>query len=197
MNTGQVLLIISALTLLSIVTLSVNTMLLSKTTTILQSEAHLTAISIAQSMVDEIMIARFDTATIGRRVYPGQEGTLTPPGSLGPEIGEAAAVSLPEPPDTSVGYKSAIRYNDIDDYNNYKRYYYSYSLGTFGVVDSVFYVIVSSPDERSTVQTFFKRIVVSVRHPNLLQPEMMSSYKPFEGNFYVQLSDIAVYRRYF
>jgi hypothetical protein len=197
MNTGQLLLVIGALTLLSIVTLSVNSMLLSKTTAILQSEAHLTAISVAQSMLDEIMVAAFDSATASKRIYPGQESKLTPISSLGPEGTEITYVTLPEVPDTGVPYRSVTKYNDADDYNNYQRYYFSSSLGIFTVVDSIFYVTSSDPDVKSGTPTFFKRILVTVRHRNFYPPDSLSLYNPWNGKYYLQLSDIAVYRRYF
>jgi len=201
MNTGQVLLIIGALVILSFVTLAINSMLVSKTTTILQSEAHLTAISIAQSMIDEIMTAGYDSATIGKRKYPGQESQLTPANSLGPETNttpsEVTAVSLPEPPDTTIQYKSATKYNDIDDYNNYKRYYYSPSLGIFSIVDSIYYVTFNTPDQKSNTQTFFKKVVVTVRHPNFYPVDQLRMFDQWQGRYYLQLSDIAVYRRYF
>lgn len=197
MNTGQILLVIGALTLLSIVTLSVNSMFLSKTTAILQSEAHLTAISVAQSMLDEVMVAAFDAATASKRIYPGQESGLTPLSSLGPEGSEITSVSLPEVPDTGLPYRSVTTYNDADDYNNYQRYYFSRSLGIFTVVDSVYYVTPTNPDLTSSTPTFFKRIVVTVRHRNFYPPDSLSLYNPWTGKYYLQLSDIAVYRRYF
>jgi len=197
MNTGQLLLVIGALTLLSIVTLSVNSMFLSKTTAIIQSEAHLTAISVAQSMLDEIMVAAYDSATASKRIYPGQESKLTPSGGLGPEGTEITYVTLPELPDTGVPYRSVTKYNDADDYNHYQRYYFSSSLGIFTVVDSVYYVSPSNPDITSTSPTFFKRVVVTVRHRNFYPIDSPSLYNPWSGKYYVQLSDIAVYRRYF
>ena len=201
MNTGQVLLIIGALVILSFVTLAINSMLVSKTTTILQAEAHLTAISIAQSMIDEIMTAKYDSATVTKRKYPGQESQLTPYNYLGPETNttpsEVSYVSLPEPPDTTSAYKSVTKYNDIDDYNNYKRYYFSPSMGTFTVVDTVFYITYAAPDQKSNTQTFFKKVVVTVRHPNFYPVDQIRTFDPWQGRYYLQLSDIAVYRRYF
>ena len=106
MNTGQVLLVIGALTLLSIVALSVNSLILSKTTAILQAEAYLAAVTIGQSMLDEIMVARFDSAVIGtKKVFPGQASKFTPISRFGPEVSgtygnEQSLVSIPENPDT-------------------------------------------------------------------------------------------------
>jgi len=197
MNLGQVLLIIGALTLFSIVSLSVNSLILSKTTAFYQTEAQLTGISVAQSMLDEIMTQGYDSASVtGIRIWDSTK--FTPSGRFGPEtspgINEITAVTLPESPDTLTSYSSVRKYNDIDDYNNYKRYYYSSALGLFAVIDSVFYVQESNPDQKSSYQTYFKKIIVTVRHPNLC---FDGGYNPWQGRYYVQLSNIAVYRRYF
>jgi hypothetical protein len=148
-------------------------------------------------MLDEIMVAAFDSATATKRIYPGQESMLTPISYLGPEGSEITYVTLPEMPDTGVPYRSITKYNDADDYNNYQRYYFSTSLGTFTVVDSVFYVLSSNPDATSGTPTFFKRVVVTVRHRNFYPPDSLNLYNPWNGKYYLQLSDIAVYRRYF
>ncbi len=199
MNLGQVILIIAALVILSFITLSVNSMFLSKTTAILQSEAHLTAISIAQSMIDEVMTTSYDSATVSKKIFDSTK--FSPISCFGPEtspgINEVTTVTLPESPDTSVQYKSVTKYNDVDDYNNYRRYYYSRSLGTFAVIDTVFYVIEADPNQISTTPTFFKKVVVTVRHPSLMPPDAGRSYNPWQGGYYLQLSDVAVYRRYF
>jgi hypothetical protein len=197
MNTGQVLMIIGALTLLSVVSLSVNTLILNTTVTYIQTEAQLTGISVAQSMLDEIMTQSYDSATVnGTRIWDSTK--FTPTSRLGretsPGINEVTAVTLPESPDTAVPYSSVRKYNDVDDYNNYRRYYYSSALGLFAVVDSVYYVRESNPDQQSTSQTYFKKIVITVRHPNLC---IQGTYNPWQGRYYVQLSNVAVYRRYF
>ncbi len=202
MNTGQVLMILGALMLLSMVTFSVNSLIVSKTFSMLQSEAHLTAISVAQSMIDEIMTCAFDSAVVGSSPRVWDSTKFTPPDRLGPEtscpapsVNEVALVPRPEAPDTTVPYKSITAYNDIDDYNYYKRYYYSPALGLFTVCDTVYYVQEANPEVRSTKQTFFKKVVVTVRHMNLCPPGV--SFTPWTGDSYLQLTDVAVYRRYY
>ncbi|MDI6766491.1 MAG: hypothetical protein QME52_06685 [Bacteroidota bacterium] len=197
MNTGQMLLVIGALTLLTIMSLSVNTLILSKTTTILQAEAELTAISIAQSMLDEIKTKYFDQRVAYDSVKVYNLSLMTHPSAFGPSGVEAGKVPLPEPPDTVVPYKSMKKsnYDDVDDYHNYRRFYYSYALGLFTVVDSVYYVLESNPDQVSGTQTFVKRIVVTVRHRNLAPAE--ASYNQWTSRYYLQLADIAIYRRYY
>ncbi len=197
MNTGQILLVIGALTLLSIVSLSVNTLIVSKTTTILQAEAELTAISIAQSMLDEVKTKYFDQRVAYDSVKVFNPSFFTAPASFGPSGAEAVKVPLPEPPDTVVPYKSMKKsnYDDVDDYHNYRRFYYSHALGLFTVVDTVFYVLESNPDQVSGTQTFVKKIVVTVRHRNLAPAE--ASYNQWTSKYFLQLSDIAIYRRYY
>lgn len=200
MNTGQVLLVIAALTLLSIVSLSVNSLIVSKTTTILQAEAYLASVTIGQSMLDEIMVARFDSAVLGsKKVFPGQAAKFTPTAYLGRETNgtsgnEYTLVGVPENPDTVSYYASSRYYDDIDDYQGYRRYFYSQSLGTFTVTDSIFYWQESS-DTTVSYQTFFKKILVTVRHPNLAVDD--ASYNPWGSRYYLQIADVAVYRRYY
>ena len=190
MNTGQMLLVLAALLLLGMVTLAVNKMLVNKTTTMLEAEASLNAISLAQSMIDEIMTKSYDLATAPGSSGPKDSGpkvydstAFTAPASLGPSNAEVSAVPRPEPPDTAVAYKSVAGYNDVDDYNNYTRKAYTTLMGTFTLTDTVYYVSEFDPNSKSDKQTFHKKVVVTVRHPNMPRP--------------LQLSDIAVYRTYF
>ena len=175
------MLILGALVLLAGVTLGVNNMLLSKTTTMLETEAALNSIALGQSMIDEIMTQAFDAKTAdGTRVYNVSD--FTAPGGLGPNGTESSNVPLPEPPDTAHPYKSFKYYNDIDDYNGYTRLAFT-TMGTFTITDTVYYVQLTSPDVKTMTQTFAKKVIVTVRHPNMKYP--------------LQLSDVAVYRKYF
>jgi hypothetical protein len=177
MHTGQMLMVLGALALLSLVSLSINTMLVGKTTTMLDAEAQLNAVSIAQSMIDEIMTKAYDANTVSAKVYNATD--FTAPGGLGCSGAEASAVPLPD----SYPYRSAQGYNDVDDYNRYRRTVFTPRMGNFTVVDSVYYVAETNPDQLSGAQTFFKKVVVTVTHPNMSSP--------------LTMSDVAVYRRYF
>ena len=169
--------VLGALALLSLVSLSVNTMIVGKTTTMLDAEGQLNAISIAQSMIDEVMQKSYDAATVSAKVYA--PSNFTAAGGLGCNGGEASMVPLPD----AAPYKSVSGYNDVDDYNGYRRTVSTPRMGNFDVRDSVWYVMESNPDQKSGTQTFFKRVKVTVRHPNMTSP--------------LTLSDVAVYRRYF
>lgn len=177
MHTGQMLTVLGALALLSLVSLSINTMIVGKTTTMLDAEGQLNAISIAQSMLDEVMQKSYDAATVSAKVYNAADFTAA--GGLGCSGAEASIVPQPD----TYPYKSGAGYNDVDDYHRYRRIVSTPRMGNFDVRDSVWYVVETAPDTKASTQTFFKRVKVTVRHPNMTSP--------------LSLSDVAVYRRYF
>src|SRR5258707_14562805 len=176
---SQIFTIIGALVLLGIASLGINAMLASKTTTMLQAEASLNSVSVAQTMIDEIMTKSYDAVTAnGTKVYDSTAFTAT--ASLGCSGTEASQVPQP---DVSNPFNSIQYYNDVDDYNNYQRKVSTPILGTFTVVDTVFYVSETDPNVTSTPQTYYKKVVVTVRHSNMSYP--------------LQISDVVVYRKYF
>jgi hypothetical protein len=171
--------VIAALILLGLTTLGINNMLAVKTTTMLQAEASLNAISIAQTMIDEIETKSYDAATAGgTKVY--DPSNFTAPASLGCNASEAS--SVPQP-DVSTPFKSVAFYNDVDDYQNYRRVMVTPVMGPFTVVDTVVYVSEDNPDTKLNTQTFYKRITVTVTHANMSYP--------------LKLTDVAIYRKYF
>lgn len=181
MNTGQMFTVLGALMLLSMVSLAVNSMIIGKTTTMLNAQANLAAVSLAQSMLDEVMTCAYDGAVSSPdspKVYVASKFSTV--AGLGPSTAEANLCPLP---DTTTPFKSLTKYNDVDDYHNYHRVVSTAILGKFTVTDSVFYVVETNPNQHSSTQTFCKKVVVTVRHPNMPSP--------------LQLSDVAVYRRYF
>ena len=176
---NQMVAVIAALILLGMTSLGINTMLVSKTTTMLQAEASLNAISLAQTMIDEVMTKSYDAATAnGTKIY--NYADFTAAGSLG--CNSTEATNVPQP-DVSTPFKSIQYYNDVDDYNGYVRKVATPVLGIFTVRDTVVYVSENNPDQKSTTQTFYKKVIVSVTHPNM--------------SFPVKLSDVVVYRKYF
>ena len=169
--------VLGAICLLSLVSLSINTMIIGKTTTMLEAEAQLNAISIAQSMIDEVMIKAYDAGTVSAKVY--NASGFTAADGLGCSGSEASIVTQPD----TYPYKSPQGYNDVDDYHRYRRTVFTPRMGNFDVIDTIHYVVETNPDTKTTTQTFFKKVVVTVRHPNMNSP--------------LQMSNVAVYRRYF
>lgn len=202
MNTGQMLLVLGALVLLSMVSISVNSMIINKTSTMLEAEADLNAVSLAQSMLDEIMKKSYDLATVsGAKVFDSTEFTAA--SGLGPSGAEIALVSLPDslkrtgsnPPSIDSLFRSDKYFNDVDDYNGYKRTAYSTTMGNFSIIDTVIYVTEANPNIKSNTQTFYKKVIVTVRHPNMYPPSV--SFGRWDGRYFLQISDVCVYRRYF
>ena len=174
---NQMIMALGAILLLGVTSLGINQILIDRTTTTLEAEASLNAVSIAQVMLDEIMTKSYDMATVsGARIY---DSTLfTTPDALGPNATEASQVGTLDLVEGSKKY-----FNDVDDYNKYQRIASTPILGKFLVVDTVYYVNELYPDEKSSTQTNFKKIEVTVRHANMSYP--------------LKISDIAVYRKYF
>jgi hypothetical protein len=155
-------------------------------------EATLNALSIAQSMLDEAMQRSFDEKTIGKIAYTYTD--ITQPLSLGPESGEA--IMGIDSAYTGDGgyqdYKSKQAFDDVDDYNGYRRRVWDTRMGYFYVTDSVKYVKETNPNAESSTATFYKVIVVVVSHPNLPRANDTSSV-----SLPIVLRDVSVYRQYF
>jgi hypothetical protein len=172
------LLVAGALTILATVTLSINTTILQAYVVSYDSEATIDAISIGQAMVDEIQSQVFDS--IAYHTLVTDPSNLTPGSKLGPDL-DSEKTALNGRVDT-LPYLSAVKFNDVDDYNKYTRIVVSPHLGKFTVADTVYYVQNSNLDISSSTQTWFKKIKVTIRHPNLYQPVVIKS--------------LVVYRRY-
>jgi hypothetical protein len=190
MNSGQTFLIIGAFVLLSTMTLNVNSTLIVTSTTGLEMEATLDAMSIGQTLVDEILTQDFDQkATGGVRVY--SPDSLTPPSGFGPD-GAAEKITGNQGIDTSStdNFQSLTRFNDVDDYNGYCRKSWNPRFGWFTITVHIDYTDEDNPYVLLSKQSFYKRISVTVTHPNLMK-DIKNNVIP------VTLQDIAVYRRFF
>jgi len=174
------MMVLGALVLLGLASLGINHMLADKTIVMLEAEASLNATSIAQIMIDEVMTKSYDASTAGgSRVWDSTQ--FTSPAALGPNATETGNVGTL--PDSSTPFRSDKYYNDVDDYNNYSRVVKTPILGKFTVVDTVYYLTEANLNVKSSSQTYYKKVLVTVRHPNM--------------SFALQLSDVSVYRRYF
>jgi hypothetical protein len=192
MNTGQVMFILGAFAMLSMLALNVNRTMYGSLVLGLEMEATLNALSIGQSMLDEVMQKNFDQKTISKIAYSYSD--ITAAGSLGPGGGEE--VTGFDSAYTSGGtfhdFQSKSKFNDVDDYKGYTRKVWDNRLGYFEVTDSVKYVKESDPNAVSSTATFYKMVVVVVRHPNLPRSSDTSS-----ASMPIVLRDVSVYRQYF
>jgi len=193
MNTGQMMFVIGAFAMLSMLALALNRTMVNSLVLGLEMEATLNALSIGQSMLDEIESKQFDEECTGDKIVYEYSG-MTEPNDLGQDAGEGVSGvdSAYYVGSTFQDFQSKTKFDDVDDYHLYRRRVYDPRLGYFDVIDSVKYVSEFSPDRDTTKQTYYKRLVVVVRHPNLPRKiDTSSTTVP------VVLRDIAIYRQYF
>ncbi|HXG06292.1 MAG TPA: hypothetical protein VNI77_03085 [Nitrososphaera sp.] len=184
MNMGQMMLVIGAFAMLSLLTLSINATIVNSLSLTAESEMTLNAHAFAQSMIDEILTKHFDEKTRRYRAYGPAD--LTPLNSLGPDPNEKTWGEY----DST--FQSRSKFDDVDDYHGYKRFVKNALGWRFEVKDSVHYVKEDkdSLNVVSSTPTFIKRITVYVYNDNLP--------KDANGNIVpLVMRDLAVYRRFF
>lgn len=170
MNTGQTMLAVGAMILLSILILRINNTFLTTSTTFMDSKFEIMATSIATSEIEEISKLAFDQNTVlDSTVVPATSLTdLTIPSALGTDSGEN-----PNDPKT---------FNDIDDYNGDTTTINADSTmpsAVFKVRCVVNYVDPNTPDVVSTTRTWNKKITVyvtSVSMPDTVRLSTIYSY---------------------
>jgi hypothetical protein len=158
MGTGQSILTVFAMLLLSTLMLRVNSTLLNSGNVVTNSKLGLTAIALAQSRLEEIKSKAFDQNTVSAKV--SATTGLTSASQLGPETGEVYP-----------------NFNDVDDFNGFT-YTDTVQINPdlaksatncyyFKEVDSVVYVSSTSPDVTSSSQTWNKKITVKITIPQM------------------------------
>ncbi|RPI04704.1 MAG: hypothetical protein EHM64_09105 [Ignavibacteriae bacterium] len=191
MNTGQMMLILCAMSILAVLTLSINSSIVNASVLGFNMEVNLDAISIAQSTLDEILYNDFDQNTINdTRAFEYTD--ITPAGLLGPDgAGEQIDGGVDIEDTTKVNdFQSKTKFNDVDDYDGYHRKAWNPRLGWFDVRVVVTYVSETNPDVVESDRTFYKRVTVTVTHPNMITDSEQHIIP-------MVIRDLAVYRRYF
>lgn len=190
MNSGQSFLVIGAFAIFSTMTLNINGSLVGTSTLGLEMEATLNAISISQTMMDEILTRDFDQETLADARVSSYAG-LTSSANLGPD-GSSEQISGDHGIDTSSAgnFESLTKFNDVDDYSRYTRKTWNPRFGWFTVGIRISYVNEDNPSEALSNQTFYKCITVTVTHPNLVK-DSGNNVIPYVSQ------NLAVYRRYF
>ena len=176
--------------MLSILTLSINGTFLTALSTGLNAQSQLNALSMGQALLDEILAQDFDQkVTGGARAF--QDSDFTTTANFGPESGESIS-------GRDSTYQSKTKFNDVDDFNNYRRAVKDTILGWFTMTSTVSYAKETYPDSLTTSRTFYKSISVSVTQPNLPTKQVKDSTGKWNSVIIpVVLKDLAIYRRYF
>lgn len=142
MNTGQMMLGVGAMVLLSIVVLRVNNSFLLTNSAMMESKFDILASSLAQSVIEEAENKHFDKYSIGNPIT--DVSSFTPVDSLGPD---------------SEVYSE---YNDFDDFNGYTRDVTNLPSANFHISCTVNYVNPANPDVISNSKQWSKKITVTV-----------------------------------
>ena len=150
MNTGQMLITIGAIFLLSLVILRTTTNLLITDNVLNRSKVNLLAVSLATSTIEEANSKAFDKNTVGASVTT--TGGLTTRPNLGTESGEEYPL-----------------FNDFDDFNSFRTNPRVDSIDiapgdtlVFQTFCSVDYVADSTPETPSGTATWNKKLTVKV-----------------------------------
>jgi hypothetical protein len=151
MNTGQMILAMGALVLLSATVLTVNSSNLSQGTILRQTELGIYAVSLATSYIQRARTMDFDELTVGgallaRTPAPGV-GVLST--TLGPDAGEIL--------------NADSTYDDFDDYNGFVIVDTVANVDNFGVRADVYYVSMVQPYPQVAGPTWLKQIDIQVR----------------------------------
>ena len=151
-NTGQMLLVIGALVLFSLMLPSMNQTILYNDRTLVSTNAELTAISLAEKIIAEAGTKAFDVFCITGT--PTLASQLTSPYGLGPAYGEVYP-----------------NFNDLDDYDGMSIVdTTTFPSVAFNIAAKVRYVNPADPNQIVYYQTFLKKLRVTVSSPYLINP---------------------------
>jgi len=158
MNTGQSLITIAAMMLLSVTVLRVNNNLLSTNSTLMDTKFGVLAVSLGTSLVEEASKKAFDLA--GSDDAISDINLLTAPGSLGPAYGEVYP-----------------NFNDFDDYNGLTDTIDTMPSAKFIVKCEVCYIEPANPDVKVNYRTWHKKMTVKITSPNMGNDERRDTVK--------------------
>ena len=156
MNTGQMLMTIGAMILLSTLILRVNSNFAGNTTTVYDSKFAILGTSVGASVIEEAMGKAFDEATVDTSASSLSD--LTAHNKLGPETGEVYP-----------------NFDDFDDYNGYTKIDSTMPSAVFKINCVVSYVNPNTPDANSSTATWTKKISVSVTSISMKDTVKLSS----------------------
>ena len=159
MNTGQSLLSLGALFLLSLTVLRVNNNILSTESVMQDSKFGVLATSLATSIIEKASNKAFDANTDGNPVSSLTQ--LTSVTGLGPASNE-------HPPDDC---------DDFDDFNGYHTTISNLPSAIYDVSCEVCYVNPTNPNGKSSIPTWHKKMTVKVTSKNMGNDEQRDTIK--------------------
>lgn len=154
---SQMMLVVAAVALLGILMVPAHKVSMNRQQVLLSTEATNTATAIAQELVEEIIVRKFDENKCGRL-----DTTINP-----------NDFSYPPGLETSKGdtLGKTSTYDDVDDFHGYTSTISTPRLGNFVDTCRVYYVSENTPDIVSSVKTNVKRIDVKIRNPYIFSKD--------------------------
>lgn len=151
MNTGQMILAVGAMILLSTIILRVNNSFMNSDQVVDEAKYNFLATSIATSIIQEAKNLAFDEKTVDTTIV----GDIT-------NYAQLTTVDLLKWDDGENQYDRKT-FDDFDDFNTYSYTDSSMPSAIFDVSCKVVYVNESNPSQTSSVQTFSKMLTVTVK----------------------------------
>ena len=143
---GNMFLAIGAMIILTLLTMTINSSILSSADVSQNSEFTITGNGVIQSIIEEIRSKSYDLATANNP--DAKVGSFTAPGSLGPAYNE-----------------SYPNFNDVDDFHNCNINISTPRAGHYNVLCVVVYVDPDYPDTQLNHVSHAKRVSVTVTSP--------------------------------
>jgi len=153
MNTGQMLITIAALMLLTLVILRVNNNFLNTNTVLMENKFNVLAVSLATSILEEAKGKAFDHNTDTTALT-----SKTQLSSIGPESGEVYP-----------------NFNDFDDFHGFIHIDSTLPSAPFKIECEVFYINPSNPNLTTGSKTWHKRMNVMVTSDFMVDTVRLSS----------------------
>lgn len=192
MGLGQTMLTSAFLVLLTVAVMSANKMLVDQDFNFYEQEAFKQASVIANAMLGEVASRKFDEVvqttdnfyrpTSDFSTYLGPDGTYFDYIFLNGEFLTFASTTTMLDRRTAVPYQSLRSFDDVDDYNGYRRRVNTRlftgtvaSANAFTVSVQVYYVTPTNPDGISSSRTYLKKVIASVTHPVYLKDTLQLS----------------------
>jgi hypothetical protein len=157
---GFVLMIVAMIALV-VITWSAMGIMADNDAAAAEGEYQFKAVAAGQAVIREAQSKAFDQRTIADAASVPEE--LTDPAHLGSDPGESASTA--GAPDTEVpgaGFNSTVMFNDVDDYNGYRRIVHSGGTRDLLVDVAVWYASPTAPDSVLSFPSTCKRMSVRV-----------------------------------
>jgi hypothetical protein len=157
----EFVLMIGAMVILVVATWSVMGIMADSDAVTAESKYQFMAVAAGQAVIGEARVKAFDQRTVAGDM-PAPE-RMTEADRLGPDPGESASTA--GTPDTEVpgaGFNSTVMFNDIDDYNGYRRIVHTGDAYDLLLEVTVSYARPTAPDSLLSFPSFCKRMSVRV-----------------------------------